>query len=72
MSTESRGPLNDVQLMLLKLFSRPMSPNEVETIQEMLLDYYDKLLQEEVEKNIEAKGITRSDFENLLKKSPTD
>jgi len=72
MSTESRGPLNDVQLMLLKLFSRPMSPNEVETIQEMLLDYYDKLLQEEVEKNIEAKGIIRSDFENLLKKSPTD
>lgn len=59
-------PLNDVQLMLLRLFSRPMSKSDTEAIRNMLLDYYDALLQQEVNKAIEEKGIQREDFERLL------
>jgi len=59
-------PLNDVQLMLLRLFSRPMSKSDTETIRNMLLDYYDTLLQQEVDKAIDEKGIQREDFERLL------
>jgi len=59
-------PLNDVQLMLLRLFSRPMSKSDTEAIRNMLLDYYDTLLQQEVDKTIKEKGIQREDFERLL------
>jgi len=59
-------PLNDVQLMLLRLFSRPMSKSDTEAIRNMLLDYYDTLLQQEVDKTIKEKGILREDFERLL------
>ncbi len=59
-------PLNDVQLMLLRLFSRPMTKSDTEAIRKMLLDYYETLLQQEVDKVIEGKGITRKDFDRLL------
>ncbi|MDO8365406.1 MAG: hypothetical protein Q7T20_01330 [Saprospiraceae bacterium] len=59
-------PLNDVQLMLLRLFSRDMSKNELDAIRAMLLDYYDQALQEEVQKVIKEKKIERKDFEEKL------
>jgi len=59
-------PLNDVQLMLLRLFSRPMSKSDTEAIRNMLLDYYETLLQQEVDKVIKEKGIKREDFDRLL------
>jgi hypothetical protein len=46
--------LNDVQLMLLQLFSRPMPNNDLEAIREMLLTYYETALNQEVER------VTRS------------
>lgn len=61
-------PLNEVQLMLLRLFSRPMPPHDLEAIREMLLAYYEKALHEEVERVIENKGITRADFDAVLNK----
>ena len=61
-------PLNEVQLMLLRLFSRPMPDYDVEAIREMLLKYYETALQKEVEQVIEQKGITRTDFDRLLNK----
>ena len=59
-------PLNDVQLMLLRLFSRPMPARDLEAIREMLLSYYETALHQEVERVIEEKGITRADFEDVL------
>ena len=59
-------PLNDVQLMLLRLFSRPMPAHDLEAIREMLLTYYETALHKEVERVIEEKGITRTDFEKVL------
>ncbi|MBC7775702.1 MAG: hypothetical protein H7246_09720 [Phycisphaerae bacterium] len=59
-------PLNDVQLMLLRLFSRDMSKTELDAIRAMLLDYYDRALQDEVQKVIKEKKIERSTFEEKL------
>lgn len=66
--TAQAQPLNEVQLMLLRLFSPPMPSQDVEAIREMLLSYYEKALHEEVENVIEKKGITRADFEAVLNK----
>ena len=59
-------PLNDVQMMLLRLFSRPMPEYDLEAIRELLLTYYETALQKEVERVIEQKGITRTDFDKIL------
>lgn len=64
--TVTAPPLNDVQLMLLRLFSRDMSKTEMDAIRAMLLDYYDRALQDEVQKVIKEKRIGRSDFESKL------
>jgi hypothetical protein len=58
-------PLNEVQMMLLRLFSRPMSEHDLEAIREMLLTYYETALHKEVERVIEEKGIKRADFDRL-------
>jgi hypothetical protein len=59
-------PLNDVQLMLLRLFSRPVSPQDLDAIQNILLDYYNNALQKELDRVIEEKNITREDYEKIL------
>jgi hypothetical protein len=62
----STPPLNEVQMMLLRLFSRPMSEHDVEAIRELLLTYYETALHKEVERVIEQNGIKRTDFDRLL------
>jgi hypothetical protein len=62
------NPLNDVQMMLLRLFSRPMSKNDQEAIRNLLLDYYKTELQKEVDETIKKKNITRKDFDEILNK----
>jgi hypothetical protein len=59
-------PLNEVQMMLLRLFSRPMPEYDVEAIRELLLSYYETALQKELNRVIEQKDITRTDFDNIL------
>ena len=70
MSTQAAAlqPLNDVQLMLLRLFSRQMSSHDAEAIRELLIQYYETALQKELDRVIEQKGITRTDFETILNK----
>lgn len=50
-------PLNEVQIMLLKLFSRPMSAQDLQAIREMLIAYYEAMLQRELDEVIEKKQI---------------
>jgi hypothetical protein len=59
-------PLNEVQMMLLRLFSRPMPEYDLEAIRELLLTYYETALHKEVERVIEQKGIKRADFDRIL------
>jgi hypothetical protein len=58
-----------VQLTLLKLFSRKMSVIEEAEIKEMLLNYYDNALQNEVQHVIKAKGYTKNDLKKRLNDS---
>lgn len=58
-------PLNDTQIMLLKLFSRSITTQEQEDLKNLLLDFYDTLLQKELDQVIEEK-ISRSDFDKVL------
>jgi hypothetical protein len=60
------SPLNEVQVMLLRLFSRPVSPAHLEAIRNLLLEYYETLLQEEVDRTTREKGITRANFDKVL------
>ncbi|WP_373553525.1 hypothetical protein [Haliscomenobacter sp.] len=59
-------PLNEVQLMLLRLFSRPVSTQDLDAIQNILLDYYNNALQKELDRVIAEKNITREDYERIL------
>jgi hypothetical protein len=68
LNTSVQG-LNEVQLTLLKLFSRKMSEAEQTEIKEMLLNYYDNALQKEVQRVIKKKGYTKNDFEKVLNNS---
>lgn len=67
-SAQLTPPLNDVQMMLLRLFSRPMTDEDVKNIRSMLLEYYEQMLQKEVETVIDKKDIQREDFEKMLRK----
>jgi hypothetical protein len=59
-------PLNDVQLMLLLLFSRPVSTQDMDAIQHILLDYYNNALQKELDRVIEEENISRKDYEKIF------
>ncbi|MBL7790514.1 MAG: hypothetical protein JNL75_11855 [Chitinophagales bacterium] len=61
--------LNDVQLMLLKMFNRPLREQHIIDIRKLLLDYYDKMILEEVDRVIIEKGITDKDYEEFLEKT---
>lgn len=60
------APLSDIQLMLLKIFSRPTTAKDMDAIRQLLLDYYNKALQAELDNVIEKKGITRVDYDKVL------
>jgi hypothetical protein len=64
-ATSTQPPLNEAQMMLLKLFSRPMTEEQTKSFKKVVLDYYNQMLQEEVEKVIAEKNITRQDFDKL-------
>ena len=68
-SSSTQAPMNATQMMLLRLFSRPMTTESTEAIRKLLMDYYDKMIQEEVEKAIVEKGIIDADYEALKNKS---
>jgi hypothetical protein len=64
-STEPR-PLNDVQLMLLRLFSRNLSEKQTADIQAFLLHYLHEQLQVQLEEDFKQENITQSDLDAKL------
>lgn len=61
--------LNPIQLTLLKLFSRDMTEQETVEIRNLLMNYLDAKLQRQVDIDIEKKGITQTDLDNILNNS---
>lgn len=58
--------LNALQISLLRMFSRPMSDNDVTELQHVLVQHYDKLLKKEVARVVKKKGYTQDDFDKML------
>ena len=67
MQTSALPPkLNELQISLLRLFSREMSENEILSLKRVLVQHYSALLQEEVGEVVQAKGYTSQDFDKRL------
>ena len=58
--------LNEVQVSLLRLFSRPMSDNEVKELKRLLVSHYSEQLRAEVNMVVSEKGYTQKDFDDML------
>ena len=61
-------PLNEAQLTLLRLFSREMSPEELQALRKMLMAFYEQELQKELDQVIAEKKLQPRDFEERLNK----
>jgi hypothetical protein len=59
-------PLNEAQLTLLRLFSREMSPEELQALRKMLMAFYEQELQKELDQVIAEKKLQPRDFEERL------
>lgn len=66
MDTTNQPPLNEIQLTLLRLFSREMSSDEMTHIKQLLMDYYEKELQKELDEVIADKNLNPADFQERL------
>ena len=63
----SYNGLNEVQIGLLRMFSRPMSTEQTLKIKRAIVNFLSDELDEEVERVVAEKGITDSDFQKLRK-----
>ena len=63
----SYSGLNEVQIGLLRMFSRPMSTEQTLKIKRVIVNFLSDELDEEVERVVAEKGITDDDFEKLRK-----
>lgn len=62
--------LNETQLMLLKLFSREMSEESLKQLKRLLVDFYDEMVQAEIEKLQASKNLTQADLDRLQETHP--
>lgn len=62
--------LTEAQLMLLKLFSREMPPEAIKELNRLLVEFYDNLVQMELEKLQATKPVTQADLDRLQKTHP--
>jgi hypothetical protein len=60
--------LNDVQLGLLRMFSRPMSKEKILKLKRAIVTFLSDELDKEVEKTVAEKKITSKDYEALKHK----
>ncbi len=64
---EKSTKLTDLQLELLKLFSRDVSEEELLDIKRLLAGYFSGKLTREVERVWDEKGLTDDDMDRWLK-----
>ena len=63
----SYSGFNEVQIGLLRMFSRPMSTEQTLKIKRAIVNFLSDELDEEVERVVAEKRITDSDFQKLRK-----
>ena len=57
--------LNDVQIGLLRMFSRPMTIEQTMNLKRSIVNYLSNELEKEIEKVVAERGITDTDYEAL-------
>jgi hypothetical protein len=57
--------LNEIQLTLLRLFSRPMNEQETHQLRDLLTSFYSEQLLTNVDEVVQERGITEVDYERL-------
>ncbi len=60
---------NSVQVSLMRLFDRPMLPEELGKVHQLLMEYYSELIASEADEIIARKGYTQADFNRVLNES---
>jgi ABC-type lipopolysaccharide export system ATPase subunit len=65
------APLNTAQMHLLKLFTRPMSVEEVDELKSVLAKFYMNKVQDEIDEIWQSKGLkTKLEIDNFLATNP--
>jgi hypothetical protein len=67
-NTEQHQGLNKTQMMLLRMFDRPMSDTESEELRDYINAFYKDKLDAQVQFDIQRKGITQKDYKDLERK----
>jgi hypothetical protein len=67
-NTEQHQGLNKTQMMLLRMFDRPMSDTESEELRNYINAFYKDKLDAQVQFDIQKKGITQKDYKDLERK----
>ncbi|CAG5004788.1 hypothetical protein DYBT9275_03448 [Dyadobacter sp. CECT 9275] len=58
--------LNDVQISLLRLFDQNISEQETLEVRKLLMDYFDRALQEELKEVSKQKKYSEQDYYKML------
>lgn len=61
-----RTELTDIQMTLLRLFSRPMSKKETVELKKLLVAHYSHQLDKEVSRVVSKKTYDQKDFDDML------
>ncbi|GAB3938699.1 hypothetical protein [Mucilaginibacter myungsuensis] len=64
-SAVKNGPLNDAQLMVLKVVKDQYDEKDPEDLRKLLIDFNDRKMQEHLDKFIDEKGYTDAGFEKM-------
>lgn len=58
--------LSDIQISMLRLFDQGISETDTLKLRKILMDYFDKELQSELEKVLEKKQYSEDDYHKML------
>ena len=59
--------LNSLQISLLRLFEQKLDQRQMLEVRKLLMDYFDKKLQVELEEVTTRKGYTEDDYRKMLR-----
>lgn len=69
-NTAKSQKLNETQLMLLRLFSRQMPPEQLQKLRLLLVEFYDGLVQAEIERLAKTKDLSQERLDALQQEHP--
>ena len=65
MKVKIQTGLNEMQLHILQLFSKPMTKKEMQEIKDLLVEYFDKKVQKEMDKIWKEKKLSQKKINEM-------